>query len=237
MCITLASTAHEPDRRSRRSLKLNQQSMSDYQPDEPTARVDLLRFLSACYYEPTVEFSEEKLFDSIASATRQAWPQLAGLAGELGQAFASESLQALLVDYTRLFLGPMKALASPYSASWLPTPMVGDEVLPPVILDFYAEGGFEVDAELAELPDHVAIELEFLYLLSFNQRQAHFLGHLDDDTAATKLRARFLDQHLAAWISPFTQAVKEDAETGFYRVLADLTQGVIQRELAHVSVD
>lgn len=211
--------------------------MSDYQPDESIARVDLLRFLSACYYEPTAEFAEEKLFDSILAATRQAHPELAGLASELGQAFADESLQTLLVDYTQLFLGPMKALASPYSASWLPTPMVGDEVLPPVILDFYAEGGFEVDTELAELPDHVAIELEFLYLLSFNQRQAHFLGHLDDDTAVTKLRARFLDEHLVTWISPFTQAVKEHAKTAFYRVLADFTQGVIQRESAYGSGD
>jgi TorA maturation chaperone TorD len=205
--------------------------MSDYQPDESTARVDLLRFLSACYYEPTAEFAEEKLFDSIASATRQAWPQLAGLADELGQAFAEESLQTLLVDYTRLFLGPMKALASPYGASWLPTPMVGDEVLPPVVLDLYAEGGFEVDGELAELPDHMAIELEFLYLLSFNQRQADLLGNFSDFEAMSKLRARFLDEHLAAWISPFTQAVKEHAETAFYRALADLTQGIIRLEL------
>ncbi len=211
--------------------------MSDYQPDESTARVDLLRFLSACYYEPTAEFAEEKLFDSIVAATRQSHPELAGLASELGQAFAGESLQTLLVDYTRLFLGPMKALASPYSASWLPTPMVGDEVSPPVVLDLYAEGGFEVDAELAELPDHVAIELEFLYLLSFNQRQADLQGNFTDYAAMTKLRARFMDEHLSIWISPFAKAVKEHAETGFYRVLADLTQGVVQRELAHVSVD
>ncbi len=206
--------------------------MSDYQPDESTARVDLLRFLSACYYEPTADFAEEKLFESIAAATRQAWPQLSGLADELGQAFAGESLQTLLVDYTRLFLGPMKALASPYSASWLPSPMVGDEVLPPVVLDLYAEGGFEVDDELAELPDHVAIELEFLYLLSFNQRQADLLGNSTDYAAMTKLRARFMDEHLSIWISTFTKAVKEHTETGFYRVLAELTEDIIRLEVA-----
>lgn len=211
--------------------------MSDYQPDEPTARVDLLRFLSACYYEPTADFAEEKLFDSIAAATRQAHPELSGLATQLGQAFAGESLQTLLVDYTRLFLGPMKALASPYSASWLPAPVTGDEVLPSSILDLYAEGGFEVDGELAELPDHVAIELEFLYLLSYNRRQAAMLGIASDITSTTDLRARFLREHLGTWVVPFTAAVKSNAETAFYRVLANLTQGVIQRELAHVSGD
>lgn len=206
--------------------------MSDYQPDEATARVDLLRFLSACYYEPAAEFAEEKLFDSIVLATRQAHPELAGLAVRLGQAFTDERLQTLLVDYTRLFLGPMKALANPYSSSWLPTPMVGDEVLPPVILDFYDEGGFEVEGELAELPDHVAIELEFLYLLSFKQRQADLVGNTSDSTAISELRARFLHEHLGAWIGPFTDAVRTHAETAFYRVLAELTEGVIRLELA-----
>jgi TorA maturation chaperone TorD len=204
--------------------------MTNYQPDESTARVDIWRFLSACYYEPAVEFTEEKLFDSIALATRQAYPELAGLAARLGPAFAAENLQTLLVDYTRLFLGPMKALASPYSASWLPAPVVGDEVLPPPVLDFYADGGFEVDGELAELPDHVAIELEFVYLLSFNTRQADLAGNASDITSTADLQERFLHEHLGAWISPFAAAVKAHAETAFYRELAELTQRIVHLE-------
>lgn len=211
------------------SLLLN---MPDYQPDESTAKVDLLRFLSACYHEPAAEFREEKLFDSIAVATRQAYPELAGLADRLKESFASESLQALLVDYTRLFLGPMKALASPYSASWLPTPAVNDEVLPSAVLAFYGEAGFDVDGELAELPDHVAIELEFLYVLSFNIRQANLVGNVQDAEATAALRARFLKEHLRAWIGPFTKAVKENADTDFYRALADLTEAILLKKLA-----
>lgn len=204
--------------------------MTDYQPDESTARVDILRFLSACYYEPAVEFTEEKLFDSIALATRQAYPELGGLAARLGPAFAEENLQTLLVDYTRLFLGPTKALASPYSASWLPAPVAGNEALPPPVLDFYAEGGFEVDGELAELPDHVAIELEFLYLLSFNKRQADLVGDTSSITSTADLRERFLREHLGAWISPFVAEVKAHAETNFYRELAELTERIIRLE-------
>ena len=44
--------------------------MSDYAPDEATARQDLCRFLSACYYEPAPEFAEEKLFDSMRDRCR-----------------------------------------------------------------------------------------------------------------------------------------------------------------------
>ena len=206
--------------------------MSDYQPDESTAQVDLLRFLSACYHEPAAEFSEERLFDSVALATRQAYPELAGLADRLKEAFAAESLQTLLVDYTRLFLGPMKALASPYSTSWLPTPAVNDEVLPSAVLAFYGEAGFDVDGELAELPDHLAIELEFLYVLTFNIQQANLVGNIQDAEATVALRTRFLAEHLRAWLVPFTAAIKENADTDFYRVLAELTEEIVVKRLA-----
>jgi TorA maturation chaperone TorD len=95
-------------------------TMSDYDPDEATARQDLCRFLSACYYEPAPEFAEEKLFDSIVTAAARLHPELAAMARRLREAFEAQDLQTLLVDYTRLFLGPINALAKPYGSCWLP---------------------------------------------------------------------------------------------------------------------
>ena len=48
--------------------------MSDYDPDQATARADLCRFLCACYYEPAPEFAEENLFDSMLVAARRVHP-------------------------------------------------------------------------------------------------------------------------------------------------------------------
>ncbi|MBU3996650.1 MAG: molecular chaperone TorD family protein, partial [Gammaproteobacteria bacterium] len=189
--------------------------MSDYAPDEATARADLCRFLSACYYEPAPEFAEENLFDSLLVATRQVHPDLAEQARKLGEAFASQDLQTLLVDYTRLFLGPMQALASPYGSAWLNTPVPTEGNPPLAVLDLYSEGGFDMDADFRELPDHVAVELEFLYLLTFNKNHADAAGVQNDSattpTTIAALRERFLHEHLGAWIGPFAAAVKANA--------------------------
>ncbi|MDP3865805.1 MAG: hypothetical protein Q8Q75_13955, partial [Rhodoferax sp.] len=75
--------------------------MSEFEPDKASAREDLFRFLSACYYEPAPEFAEEKLFDSIRLAAARVDPDLADAARRLGEAFAAQDLQTLLVDYTR----------------------------------------------------------------------------------------------------------------------------------------
>ena len=41
-----------------------------------------------------------------------------------------------------------------------------------VLRDLYADAGFEMDEAFRDLPDHVAAELEFMYLLLFRQAEA-----------------------------------------------------------------
>lgn len=209
--------------------------MSEYDPYEPTAREDLCRFLSACFYEPGPEFAEENLFGSMLVAATRVHPDLAEPARKLGEAFAAQDLETLLVDYTRLFLGPMKALASPYGSSWLSAPAQTEDNPPLAVLDLYGAGGFDIDEEFMDLPDHVAVELEFLYLLTFKSNEARQAGQTDELLAAEQLERRFLSEHLGAWIGPFAAAVKAGAETEFYRQLAELTERFVRLKEASLS--
>jgi TorA maturation chaperone TorD len=209
--------------------------MPEHDPDKASARADLCRFLSACYYEPDPAFAEERLFGSMLDAAeRIADPQLADLARKLGQSFASQDLQTLLLDYTRLFLGPVQPLARPHGSYWLTgeTTLMQDSTM--AVLDLYQEGGFELDDEFREVPDHVAVELEFLYLLTFKRNEA-LRGGLPDVLAKwEQLEKIFVARHLGAWIGPFAAAVKAGAETGFYRQLAELTERFVRTEEARL---
>lgn len=202
--------------------------MSAYDPDEATAREDLCRFLSASFYEPGPEFAEERLFDSLVVAAARVHPDLADLARKLCNAFAAQDLQTLLVDYTRLFLGPVQALASPYGSSWSGVKSPAEENPSLAVLDLYNAGGFDLGEEFMDLPDHVAVELEFLYLLTFRKNEAQRAGQLDELAAVEQLERQFLNEHLGAWIGPFAAAIKDGAETGFYRELAELTERFIR---------
>lgn len=202
--------------------------MPEYKPDQATAREDLCRFLSACYYEPGLEFTEEKLFESMQVAAAQVDPELALRARKLGEAFAAQDLQLLLVDYTRLFLGPLQMLATPYGSFWLREATGPGPDAAPSVLELYRQGGFDIDDEFRELPDHVAVELEFLYLLNFTKNQACQAGRISDMESAELLQRRFLGEHLGAWIGPFSAAVKAGAETAFYRELAELSERFVR---------
>jgi TorA maturation chaperone TorD len=187
------------------------------------ALADLCRFVAGCYYEPEPAFTEERLFESLQAVAATVDADLAVAALRLGQAFAAQDLQTLLVDYTRLFLGPGQPLASPYGSSWLPRPPDAEADPHSGLLDLYREGGFDLDPSFSDLPDHVAVELEFLYLLQFNLNQAQAAGDAEGLAAVRALKGRFMAEQFGQWIQPFTAAVQESAGTAFYRELGQFT--------------
>lgn len=188
------------------------------------ARADLSRLLAACYYQPTAEFVEEGLFESLVSAAAVVDLELAEPAQHLASGFAAVDLQALLVDYTRLFLGPGRALAHPYESVWLRGQAQASADPAPGITSLYREAGFDIGEDFRDLPDHIAVELEFLYMLLFRETAARARGDVGAARDAHALRRRLIGEHLGRWIEPFADAVDRGAQCDFYRALAALTR-------------
>lgn len=205
--------------------------MTEAEMQVALAREDLCRYLAASYYEPDPAFDEEGMFAALVAAAGQIDASLVPDAESLAQAFHSAPADALLLEYTRLFLGPMEILAQPYGSVWLS----GDKTLmgetSMAVLDMYQEGGFEMDEEFRELPDHIAAELEFLYLLLFRENEA--LGQEDagELAAVAALKKRFLLEHLGRWVPDFTAAVAKSSQSAFYRHLAVLTLAFVKLEV------
>lgn len=198
--------------------------------DRDAARADFCRFLAACYYEPAREFAEERLFDSMERAGAAVAPELAAGARRLGEAFATESQENLLVDYTRLFLGPVDAPARPYGSIWLGPDQLAMQDTTMAVLALYEEGGFDIAEDFRELPDHIAAELEFLYLLLFRECRGQASYAADEAGDPTLLRKRLMAEHLGRWVGPFTEAVRAHAQCAFYRELGELTGRFVAME-------
>lgn len=203
--------------------------------DAGTAREILSRLLAACYYEPGAEFVEERVFATMATAAARLDPQLASVAEKLDAAFNSVPLDDLLLDHTRLFLGPNELLAAPYGSVWLSGEKALMQDTTMAVLELYREGGFDLDDAFRELPDHVAAELEFLYLLIFRENRARQAGDAAALGSAVALRRRFLGEHLGVWIDKFAAAMSAGAATEFYRLLPELTARFIDMETARTA--
>ena len=206
--------------------------MSHPDLDQTAARADLCRLLSACYYEPGPEFSEERLFDAIAAAAQRLDSSLVEQALELKAAFEAANSDDLLVDYAKLFLGPGATLAPPYESAW--RDKSGDFATDSTqaLIELYESGGFELDPDFRDLPDHIAVELEFLYTLEFQLAASIQAKDLKAIEHTCTLRWAILNQHLSVWIEPFTQALRSHAACAFYRLLGDITFQVVNHQLA-----
>ncbi len=193
------------------------------------ARADVYRLLSACYYEPEDAFLEEDIFGQLRTGMATLAPERVPDVAAMEDSFRESSTDDLLLDYTRLFLGPFDILAKPYGSIYLDgdNVVMGDSTVLAVAL--YREGGFDIAEDFREVPDHVALELEFLYLLSLR---------LATEPEVRALKFRFLEGHLGQWVGGFADAMREGTQTSFYKQLADMTQQVVledMRELAETA--
>jgi len=199
--------------------------------DKALAKEDFSRLLAACYYQPEAHLAEEDVFGALIRCAGLIDPALEAETLRLADSFAATNLQELLLDYTRLFLGPIGILAKPYGSVWLEGEKVimGESTM--AVLELYREGGFELDDNFREVPDHIAAELEFLYLLNFQENEARRSNEAEDWVKAANLKVRFLQNHLGCWAGPFTTAMKTGAATDFYRQLAAVTELFVQAEM------
>lgn len=206
---------------------LQENAMQANNTEVSDCKADVYRLLSACYYQPEDAFFEEAVYTQLATALKHCSSDLMPLAERMDVAARRDGIENLLLDYSRLFLGPFEIPAKPYGSVYLEgeNVVMGDSTANAQA--YYESADFEIAEDFREVPDHVAVELEFLYLLSFRQRHRSE-GAIQANWDA--LEQQFLDEHLGRWIGPFTEKIAAHAETDFYRLLGELTQTFIMHQ-------
>lgn len=195
-------------------------------------REDAYRLLSACYYAPTNALREEGCCTALAGLLAELSPQAALQAKEAAQLLNQTPHEELLVEYSRLFLGPFKLVAPPYGSVWLDKTktVMGDSTAQ--VAAVYQTQGLHLADDFPELPDHIAVELEFLSFLAFQQRQAQSAGNQNEANRLATAQLKFINEFLAPWLTPFCQAIIEDGEAPFYMALAECTAAFVAADSA-----
>jgi TorA maturation chaperone TorD len=93
---------------------------------------------------------------------------------------------------------------------------------------FYEDEDLEII--IKDAPDHIAMELEFMYYLVAKQIQATNEGNLQDILLYQQKQKTFLYSHLARWLPEFTENVQKNAQTEFYKKLAQLTEMFVKED-------
>ena len=182
-------------------------------------RASAYKLLADCYENP-----DESIFETFPTLT----DVLKSLGVETKSSEISEGLETLMVDHARLFVGPSTLVAPPYGSMYLEH---GNQLMTESTLNaqkWYASEG--MDVAIKDIPDHIRIELEFMYYLAFNESRAE----KGQKKEWQEKQRRFLGQHLARWIKDFEAKVKEGADTSFYKKLCGLTSDFILQDFNYL---
>jgi TorA maturation chaperone TorD len=88
----------------------------------------------------------------------------------------------------------------------------------------YEAAGLAPSPDLGELPDHVAVEIEFMAVLSGWEAQAWEEENLAQGIDALRRQKAFLDSHLALWFPTFARQVMATDSGGTYAPVCEGAQ-------------
>jgi TorA maturation chaperone TorD len=144
-----------------------------------------------------------------------------------------ELLDALAVEYARLFLGPGKHISPHESVHHKKEGAQSGQLWgesTAEVKKIIESSGLEYKTEYTGLPDHISVELEFMQQVILREEQAWQDSDKETALLCQENEQKFVDEHLFRWIPDFCEKVVTEADLPFYREMARLTKTFIEFE-------
>jgi len=137
------------------------------------------------------------------------------------------------VDYANLFLLHLVPYESFYTRDDQMIESGGDNP----VLKLYNKLDFRVALDKARVvsPDHIGIELEFMYMLSLALKKAFEAKDKEAIEEILKLQKEFLEKHLLNWSPMFLINMKKESRTPLYHDGAELALEFLLSDFEYIN--
>lgn len=189
--------------------------------------------LSACFCFPEDgQYVDPETIELLAEALAHSGSAAAVEAAGMVDGIRAMTHHDLLLEYTRLFIGPRHLLAPPYGSVHMEESrrLMGESTVSAV--QHYLAAGVNMDAEQQDIPDHIAVELEFMGFLAAREVEALEAGSLEDAREWRVRQRRFLAEHLGSWVPVFAERLAEDTDSPYFLSLGRCTAAFVGEHAA-----
>ncbi|MDQ7850646.1 MAG: molecular chaperone TorD family protein [Armatimonadota bacterium] len=142
---------------------------------------------------------------------------------------AGGQADALQADFSRLFVAGRDGCA-PNESHQLALEPAEATVLNAALEREYADEGVTLHPAAGELPDHAAVEMEFVAFLCDRERAAWRNRHGAEGRRLLLRQRQFLRQHLGRWIARFAREVRRADSRGWYGEVAGAAAAFIHHD-------
>lgn len=142
--------------------------------------------------------------------------------------FEGENLDALMWDYTRLFIGPGKPVAPPWESVYSNSDGLIKQRCMLEVRDEYAKQGFAPLNRPTALDDSLSLELDFMYRIA-----DRILNAESDETrlGLVDCSRTFLTNHLGKWLGPLLEQIQSSGSE-FYTAAGAVLVAFVEYDLA-----
>ncbi|MBX3043232.1 MAG: molecular chaperone TorD family protein [Candidatus Kapabacteria bacterium] len=185
-----------------------------------TKKIQAINILTALFCQPENDILAGKdIYIHLQNALKDFSDNAFESATKLNELYNQKSEIENLADYTKIFMGPFEAIAHPYSSVYFGERTLMNDTTE-WVLRFYNETGVGYDEEMKDMPDHLVIELEFLYHLNFHLLESINNNDLEQMKFFYERETEFFNKHFAVWIPIFCKKIYEFPINDFYTELA-----------------
>lgn len=189
--------------------------------NQTNLKAEIYRVLSQVYKEPQEDLSvyTHTLARFLENTDVSVFLEI----DKLNRIFENDQLdlEDYLVEYSRLFIGPFKVAAPPYSSIYLEDKREVMGRSTQVVNSFYRRAGLTLESSIHLPSDHISNQLEFMYYLKFKWSETGEPFYLE-------LQKEFLYKIMTCWIPKFNAAIQQESTLEFYKTLGTITEAFIQ---------
>ncbi|HEC42599.1 MAG TPA: hypothetical protein ENI20_07205 [Bacteroides sp.] len=193
------------------------------------ARSVVFNIFSALFCQPEkAVIRDQKVFNNLEKSILISYPDNHGPTSKLFPAAGKFTDTELLVEYSRLFIGPFKTLAPPYSSVYLGSEnlVYSEETI--WVVQFYRKAGLDFNRDIHDLPDHIAIEMEFIYYLIYHEVSQLQENNIEKARFFHEHQLEFIQEHFVKWAPVFCDTILRETNNEYYRSLAESLRSFIE---------
>ncbi len=195
---------------------------------EARTRGKVYGLLAVAFHPPTTD--AQRVWHDLNELRSAISPEV-NETGTEGPTHRSVEFDALEQEYNRLFVGPGRVICPPYESVYRGgiNGSKSGQVLGQASSEVrarYREAGLGLASDFTDLPDHVAVELEFMKFLCDQESDSVGRGGIE----RRGQQARFLGEHMEKWVFAFADSVAKNTKSLYYWTAAILLEEFLKDE-------
>ena len=104
------------------------------------------------------------------------------------------------------------------------------------IAGFYKAFGVELSKDIHERLDHLSVEFEFMHFLTYKESFSRCHDGAEKTQIVVDAQKKFVKNHIGRWVPLFCRMLAKKADSGLFKLIADMTAEWMEFEAAYMGV-